>query len=121
MAHLAELSRQAASLIPTVGRKWSWLPVLAGNLGQIDSLFFPAPLDVILSFEVGVDSQPVPAVISNPLLLLCCQALYLPDLSVISVDVVELHLKRRMLLDEDNGLDVSVLKSFVVADVKHGH
>lgn len=37
------------------------------------------------------------------------------------MDVVELHLKRWMLLDEDNGLDVSVLKGFVVADIEHGY
>ena len=67
---------------------------------------------------VCVDSQTIPAVINNPPQLLCCQVFYIPDLSIVGVDVVELHLKRRVLLDEDNGLDVSVLKGFVVADVE---
>lgn len=44
---------------------------------------------------------------------------YLPDLSIVGMDVVELHLKRRVLLDEDNGFDASVLKGFVVADIEY--
>lgn len=84
-------------------------------------LFLPAHIDVILSAQVCIDAQLVPAVINNPPPLLRRQALYLSDLSIIGVIVVELHLKRRVLLDEDNGLNVSVLKRFIVAGVEHRH
>lgn len=83
-------------------------------------LFLPAHIDVILSAQVCIDAQPVPAVINNPPPLLRRQPLYLPDLSIIGVDVVELHLKRGVLLDEDNRLDVAILNGVVVADGEHG-
>jgi hypothetical protein len=83
-------------------------------------LFLPANLDVILSFQISLDAQPVPAVINNLPPLLHRQALYLPDLSIVGVDVPELHLKCGMLLDKDNRLYVAILNGVVLADVEHG-
>lgn len=83
-------------------------------------LFLPAHIDVTLSTQVCIDAQSVPAVINNPPPLLRRQPLYLPDLSIIGVDVVEPHLNRGMPLDEDNRLDVAILNGVVVDDVEHG-
>ena len=61
------------------------------------------------------------AVINNPFTLLLRESLDLSNLPVIGVDVVKLHLKRRMLLDEQDRFDVPILKRFVIPNVKHCH
>lgn len=63
-------------------------------------LFFPADLNIVLCFQIGVDAKPIPAVVNDPFTLLLRESLDLSNLPVIGVDVVKLHLKRRMLLDE---------------------
>ncbi len=94
------------------------------NLGLLlcpRQLFFPANLNVVLGFQIGVDAEPIPAVIDDPLTLLLRESLDLTNLPVIGVDVVKLYLKRRMLLDEQDGFDVSIFQRFVIPNVEHRH
>ena len=84
-------------------------------------LFFPANLDVVLGFQIRVDAEPIPAVINDPLTLLLRESFDLTNLPVIGVDIVKLHLKSRMLLDEQDRFDVPILKRFVIPNVKHCH
>lgn len=86
----------------------------------VDAIF-SAHLNVILGFQLGINSQPIPAVIDDPFALLALKPLDLPYLAIVGVDVVELHLQRRMLFDEEDGLYVPVFKSFLVADIQHRH
>lgn len=83
------------------------------------TLFFSAHLNIALRFQIRIDSQPIPAVVNDPLSLFVRESFDVPDLSIVGVNVVKLHLERGVFLDERNGLNVAIFKGFVVADVEH--
>lgn len=84
------------------------------------TLFLAAHLNVALCFQLSVDTKSILAVVDYPLPLFVRKAFYLPDFPIIGMNVVKLYLKRRMLLDEQDGFNISIFKSVVVANVEHG-
>lgn len=83
------------------------------------TLFFSLHLNVVLCFQFGVDSKSIPTVVDDPLPFFVRKAFNLPDFTIVGVDVLKLDLKRWVFLDEQNGLNITLFKGFVVTDVEH--
>lgn len=82
-------------------------------------LFLPTGFHLLLASQRGVDAQPVATVVDDPASLLPGEALDFPDLAIVGVQVVELHLKRRMLLYKHDRLDIAILERLVITDIEH--
>ena len=82
-------------------------------------LFLSTPLNVVLRFQFSVDTKSVPTVVNDPHSFFVYETFNLPDFAIVGVYVEKFYLKCRVSFDEQNSLNIAILKGLIVAYVDH--